>query len=99
MNTNAASIDPSRHCVHNNVALCALTFKIVVLAWNRSSHQQAREIQSFVVSDPLSQNGSLLTGQTLYADCSFPWIKLILPSRETTLDGRFTMNHFHFHFE
>ena len=33
---NVASVDTSRHCVHNNVALCALTFKIVVLAWNRS---------------------------------------------------------------
>ena len=55
MNGNIASIDPSRHCVHNNVALCALTFKIVVLAWNRSSHQQAREILSFAASDPIHE--------------------------------------------
>ena len=51
MNANVSLVDPSRHCVHNNVALCALTFKIVVLAWNRSNQQQAKEIESFVVSD------------------------------------------------
>ena len=40
---NVASVDPSRHCVHNNVALCALTFKIVVLAWNRSHLPSIKE--------------------------------------------------------
>ena len=51
----------------------------------------------FCSFQPYSRNGSLLTGQTLYAACSTPWIELTLPSRETTLDGRFTANHFHFH--
>ena len=37
------------------------------------------------------------SGQTLYVDYSFPWIELTLPSKETTLGGRFAMHHFHFH--
>ena len=40
---NVASVDYSRNCVHNNVALCALTFKIVVLAWNRSHLPSIKE--------------------------------------------------------
>ena len=67
MNENVALIDPGIHCVHNNMALCALTFKIVVLAWNRSNHQQAKEIESFVVSDFFlhDEHGSLLRPNSL----------------------------------
>ena len=48
MNENVTLKDPSRHCIHNSVALCALTFKIVVLAWNRSKQKKISLLQFHV---------------------------------------------------
>ena len=48
MNENVALNDPSRQCVHNSVALCAFTFKIVVLAWNRSKQRKFSLLQFHV---------------------------------------------------
>ena len=48
MNENIALNSPSRQCVHNSVALCAFTFKIVVLAWNRSKQKKFSLLQFHV---------------------------------------------------
>ena len=90
------NVDPSRHCVHNNVALCALTFKIVVLAWNRSHLPSIKEAFFFTFFSFTEIYCLHCTDQSLYNASFFRWIRLTLPLKETIQDGRFDMNNFHF---